>query len=146
MEKDILWKWKSMESWSNNTCITQNKFIKKKKEEEDMTIVNMCVTSILCVLCIVSHVWLLATPWTVACQVPLPWGFSRDSPYWSGLPCPAPGDLLNPGIELRSPTLQEDSLLSETSGKPKNTEVGSLFLLKGIFLTQELNWGLLYCR
>ena len=33
-----------------------------------------------------------------------PWGFSRQE-YWSGLPCP-PGDLPNPGIKLRSPTLR----------------------------------------
>ena len=41
-----------------------------------------------------------------------PWGFSRQE-YWSGLPCPPPGDLPNPGIEPRSPALQVDSLLSE---------------------------------
>ena len=45
-----------------------------------------------------------------------PWGFSRLE-YWSGLPCPPPGDLPNPGIEPRSPSLQVDSLLSETAGK-----------------------------
>ena len=45
-------------------------------------------------------------------------GFSRQE-YWSGLPCPPPGDLPNPGIEPRSPTLQADSLLSEPPGKPK---------------------------
>ena len=39
-----------------------------------------------------------------------------------------------------------DSLLSEPQGKPKNTRVGSLFHLQGIFLTQELNWGLLHYR
>ena len=39
-----------------------------------------------------------------------------------------------------------DSLPSEPPGKPKNTGVGSLSLLQGIFLTQELNWGLLHCR
>ena len=39
--------------------------------------------------------------------------------YWSGLPCPPPGDLPNPGIEPVSPTLQADSLLSEPLGKPK---------------------------
>ena len=38
------------------------------------------------------------TPWTVARQAPLSMGFSRQE-YWSGLPCPPPGDLLNPGIE-----------------------------------------------
>ena len=45
----------------------------------------------------------------------------------------------------RSPALQADSLPSEPPGKPKNTGVGSLSLLQGIFLTQELNWGLLHC-
>jgi len=37
-------------------------------------------------------------------------GFSRQE-YWSGLPCPSPGDLPHPGIEPRSPSLQADSLL-----------------------------------
>ena len=45
-------------------------------------------------------------------------GFSRQE-YWSGLPSPPPGDLPNPGIKPRSPTLQADSLLSEPPGKPK---------------------------
>ena len=44
----------------------------------------------------------LATPWTVACQAPLPRGFSRQE-YWRGLPFPSPGDLPNPGIEPLSP-------------------------------------------
>ena len=69
-----------------------------------------------------------------------------ESPGKSGLPCPPPGDLPNPGIKLRSPTLQADSLSSRSPGKPKNTGVGSLSLLQGIFLSQELNWGLLHCR
>ena len=46
-----------------------------------------------------------------------PWGFSRQE-YWSGLPCPPPEDLPNPGIEPSSPALQSDSLLSEPSRKP----------------------------
>ena len=49
--------------------------------------------------------------------------------------CPPPGDLPDPGTESRSPTLQADSLLSEPSGKPKNTGVGSLSLLQGSFPT-----------
>ena len=64
-----------------------------------------------------------------------PWGYSRQE-YWSGLPCPPPGDISNPGIEPRSPPLQADSLLSEPPGKPKNTGVGSLSLLQRIFPTQ----------
>ena len=42
--------------------------------------------------------------------------FSKPE-YWSGLPCPPPGDLPNPGIEPRSPALQADSLQSEPLGK-----------------------------
>ena len=73
-----------------------------------------------------------------------PWEFSTQG-YWSGLPCPPLGELPNPGLKLRS-ALQADSLLSEPPGKPKNTGVGSLSLFQGIFLTQELNRGLLHCR
>ena len=57
------------------------------------------------------------TPWTVAHQAPLSMGFSRQE-YWSGLPCPSPGDLPGPGIKPRSPELQVNSLLSEPPGKP----------------------------
>ena len=70
--------------------------------------------------------------------------FSRPD-YWSGSPFPSPGDLPNPGIEPRSPTLQADCLPAELQGKPKNTGVGSLSPLQGIFPTQESNWGLLHC-
>ena len=50
------------------------------------------------------------------------------------------GDLPNPGIKPGFAALQVDYLQSEPPGKPKNTRVGSLSLLQGIFLTQELNW------
>ena len=63
-----------------------------------------------------------------------------------GLPCPAPGDLPNPGIEPRFPTLQVDSLPFEPPGKPKNTGLDSLSPHQGNFLTQESNWGLLHSR
>ena len=56
------------------------------------------------------------------------------------------GNLPNPGIELRSPTLQVDSSPAEPAGKPKNTAVGSLSLLQGNILTQESNGGLLHWR
>ena len=58
---------------------------------------------------------------------------------------PPPGDLPNPGIKFRSPTMQVDSLLSEPPGKPMNTGVGSLSLLQGNFLTQESKQSLLHC-
>ena len=64
-----------------------------------------------------SRVRLFVTPWTVAHQAPPSMGFSRQE-YWSGLPFPSPGDLPDPGIELRSPALQADALTSEPPGKP----------------------------
>ena len=57
-----------------------------------------------------SCVRLFVTLWTVACQMPLSMGFSRQE-YWSGLSFPLPGDLPDPGIEPRFPELQADSLL-----------------------------------
>ena len=56
------------------------------------------------------------------------------------------GNLPNPGIEARTPTLQADSLPAEPQGKPKNAGVGSLSLLQCIFPTKELNRGLLIRR
>ena len=56
-----------------------------------------------------SCVQLFAIPWTVAHQAPPPMGFFRLE-YWSGLPCPPPGDLPKPGIELWSSAWQVDSL------------------------------------
>ena len=46
--------------------------------------------------------------------------FSRPE-YWSGRPFPFPGDLPNPGIKPRSPTLQADSLPAEPQGKSRNS-------------------------
>ena len=69
----------------------------------------MCIYRYCAVLSCFSRVQLLATLWTVAHQAPLSMGFSRQE-YWSGLPFPSPGDLLNPGIEptsLMSPALAD---------------------------------------
>ena len=58
----------------------------------------------------------LSIPWIGARQAPLSMGFSRQE-YWSGLPFLSPGDLPDPGIEPRSPTLQADALPTELCGK-----------------------------
>ena len=68
----------------------------------------------------VSHVQLFATPWTVAYQTHPSMGFSRQE-CWSQLPFPSPGDLPDPGIELRSPALQADASPSEPEGLTQNT-------------------------
>ena len=71
-------------------------------------------------LCVLSHVQLFATLWTVARQAALPMGFSRQA-YWSELSFPAPGDHPDPRIELTSSVssaLLVDSLPAKSSGKP----------------------------
>ena len=67
-----------------------------------------------------SRVRLFATPWTIAHWAPLSMGFPRQE-YWSGLPFPLPGDLLDPGIEPgspASPALAGGFFTSEPPGKP----------------------------
>ena len=66
-------------------------------------------------------------------------GFSRPE-FWSGEPFPPPGDLPDPGIELRQILYQ----LSQQGSPGKNTGVSSLSLLQQIFLIQESNRGLLH--
>ena len=68
-----------------------------------------------------SRVWLFVILRIVARQVPLSMGFSRQE-YWSGLPCPPPGDLPDPGIEaapLMSPALTGRFFTTSTTGKPQ---------------------------
>ena len=67
-----------------------------------------------------SHVKLLATAWTVACET-LFMGFFRQE-YRSGLLFPSPGDQPDPGIEPASPVssaMQVDFLPTEPLGKPQ---------------------------
>ena len=67
-----------------------------------------------------SFVWLYVTPWISARQAALSTGFSMQQ-YWSGLPCPPPGDLPYPGIKpvsLMSPVLAAGSLPLTPPGKP----------------------------
>ena len=68
----------------------------KKERKKESEVTQLCPT--------------LVIPWTVACQIPLSTGFSGQE-YWSGLPFPSPEDLLNPGIEPRSPALHGDSTI-----------------------------------
>ena len=74
-----------------------------------------CVT-----MCVLSHVRLFGTPWTVVYQAPLSMGFSRPE-YQSGLPFPSPGGLPGPGIEptsLSSPALAGGFFNAKPSGEP----------------------------
>ena len=73
------------------------------------------------VLSRVSYVRLFAPEWTEAHQAPLSLRFPRQE-YWSGLPCPPPGDLSDPGIEPttpESPAWAGGFFTTEPPGKPK---------------------------
>ena len=87
----------------------------------------------------------LWNPWTVAHQASLSTGIFQLE-YWNRLPCLPPGNLPNPRIKPRSPTLHSDSLPDEPQGRPENIVVGSLSLRQRIFPTQESNRCLLLCR
>ena len=66
------------------------------------------------------------TPWTVARQVPLSMGFSRQE-YWSGLPCPSPRDLPDSGIEpmsLMSPESADGFFTTSTTWKALSLQGG----------------------
>ena len=68
---------------------------------------------------LLSRVQLFSTPLTVACEAPLSMGFSRQE-YWSGLPCPPPGDLPDPEIEpvsLMSPVLAREFFTTTSTWK-----------------------------
>ena len=60
----------------------------------------------------------LVIPRTVAFQASLSIGFSRQE-YWSGLPCPPPGNLLDPGIKPASPALAGGFFTAEPQEKPQ---------------------------
>ena len=91
-----------------------------------------------CCCCLVASVMsdrLCVTLWTVACQAPLSMGFSRQE-YWSGVPCPPPGDLPDPRIKPTSPALQAGSLPLSYQGSPQNDNTHHN-------QTQNLNYPLL---
>ena len=114
------------------------------------------ISDMLCCAQSLSHVRPFATPWTVAHQAPLSVGFSRQE-YWSGLPCPPPGDLPNLGTEPRPPALLADSLPSEPPRSDAAAAAKSLqsyptlcgpmdhsppgSSICGIFQARVLEWG-----
>ena len=87
----------SMGEWINSMVYPYYGLLKKRESVKPLTPLQLFVI-----------------PWTVDCQVPLSMGFSRQG-YWSGLPCPPPRDLPDPGIETgspASPALQTDFFTS----------------------------------
>ena len=90
-----------------------------------------CMGSDMRMLNCFNHVWLYATPWTVAQEAPMSMGFSRQE-YQSGLPCPSLGDLPDPGIKpvsLTSPAMAGGFFTTSTTClvgcKGNNSKPGS---------------------
>ena len=108
-------KWLSNSSSSSHNgirhlCVIWN-FSHNKRVAFVIKAINICY-AVLCHSAVSVSLWPRGLkPARLLC----PWGFSRQE-YWTGLPCPPPGDLPNPRIEPRSPTLQADSLPAELPG------------------------------
>ena len=113
----------------------------------EIMFLNQFLVLILFLCCAVSlsHVQLFATAWTIAHHPLYPSGISRQE-YWSGLPRPPPWGSSQPRDWTQVSHIADFFFTSWPQGKTKNTRVGSLSLLQGIFLTQESNWGILHCR
>ena len=127
--------WRKQTSFSKEYIPMGNRYITNHQRSVDsFKIVRQCILNSYCKIkicellqfskcrmCVcASHSVVsrfFVTPWTVTRQAPLSMEFSRQE-YWSGLPCPAPGDLPNPGIEPRFPALHTDSLPFVPPGKP----------------------------
>ena len=91
-----------------------------------------------CLLSCFSCVQLFVTPWTVVHQAPLSMGFSRQE-YWSGLPCPPPRDLSDPGIKPKSllcPALAQGFFTTSTTWE---APYGATLLSNGEETTSRYN-------
>ena len=101
----------------------------KHTDTTDSTDVTTCMFSHF------SHVRLFETLWTVALQAPLSMGFPRQE-HWSGLPCPPPGDISDPGIErhlLRCSQIFTTSATWESQISLTTPQICSLSLGNHIF-------------
>ena len=82
-------------------------------------------------VCVLSHVRVFVTPWTVAHKAPLSMKFSKQE-YWSELPLPSPEDLPNPGIKPISPALTGRFFTIDPLGKPHGYHPHNKILEVGI--------------
>ena len=98
-----------------------------------------CLSHLMCAQ-LLNWVLLFSTPWTVARQGPLSMRLSWQE-YWSGLPFPFPGDLLDPGIEPKSLVFlawEGGFCTTEPPGKP---HTAMPYSLKGWLVAISLNWN-----
>ena len=122
-----------LQSYSHQNSIVPAQKQTRRSTKQDRKPRNKSVCD--CVLCWVMSVMSdSATPWTEARLAPLSTGFSRQE-YWSGLPCPPPGDLSDPGIEpasLASSALADGFFTTSTTWEALNPcTYGQLICSKG---------------
>ena len=101
----------------------------------------MCVYAHTCVL---SHVRLFVTPWTLAREAPLFLEFSRQE-YWKGLPFPPPEDLPDARIKPRSPALAGGFFTTGPPGKPMHMYT-QIYYTYTYFLIYKYSRHLKYCK
>ena len=80
-----------------------------------------------------SCVRVFGTPWTLVCQAPLSFGFSRQE-YWSGLPFPSPGNLSGPGAKPASLALAGIFFTTEPPVKPLQSVTEYLIFVIAVFI------------
>ena len=128
----------SLSSGSPGPGCPEPRFLSTPKRLEILHVLNNTTVVVsgggVSVLSHFSRVRLFATPWTAAYQAPLSMGFSRQQ-HWSGLPCPPPGDLSDPGIKptsLFSPALAYRFFTSRATweAQPAATNDHKLDILK----------------
>ena len=85
-----------------------------------------------------------AIPWTLAHPAPLSMDFPRQE-YWSGLPCPPPGDLPDPGIQPASPALAGRFFTTEPPGKPSKILIPILKLNMSLQIMSRESKEKLFC-
>ena len=86
----------------------------------------------MCVLSRFSHIWVFVTVWTGAHQATLSMGYFRQE-YWSGLPCPPPGGLSNPGrqpMSLECPALESGFFTTSTTWEAYQQDWGYVILFR----------------
>ena len=96
---------------------------------------GVCSNLLMCCVQSLQSCPTLCDPRDCSPQAPLSVGFSRHE-YWSGLPCPPPGDLPDSGMEPKSPVcpaLQTDALPLSSQGSPQ-------FINRCIFFKKIVFW------